>query len=449
LKDEFWTLTADQEVRVHLDRRGAYDINFVEPSVSLTDIANVYIATERQSPSREFVVRFDLTSDCYKGEAQPIWGEVILPNGLKAPLRVPDPVVPDSTGVYEIRFDFASAYPEVLDTPGRFTFILNAGSALSPDEASGERIPIATAQLVVEVGRGPFIADITPDPLVCEPGQPAQLRVEVGDHALATADSLHLRAFGAGEEVMLESAGDGVFEGDVSAICSALSDGLACSTEQDAIVRLRLTARLLNGTPLPPTERDTTVRIMAPDCPTPTPSPTPVPPPTPVPDSDVDGIKDPVDECPTQPGLSLFDGCPPPWWAWLIAGLVALGLLALLVFVVFPWIKVRTFAPPPKGYVLVCRGGKPEGPYSVHSAGMANRSNKVTVGGDRKKAHIYVRGLQPVEFYIVQQGDDVKVFGAGKGGALKGTFRTTPSDVSNSSPEVRLRIGLDNSKLKC
>lgn len=448
LKDDYWTLTADREVRVHLDRRGAYNIHFLKPDVSLTDIANVYLVTERQTPSREFSIRFDLTDDCYAGERQPIWGSVIYPDGRQEPLRIPDDVAPDSSGAYEIRFDFASAYPEVLAAPGRFTFILNAGSALAPDETDDERIPIATARLVVDVGRGPYVADVTPEPLICEPDQQLQLRVEVGDHALAAEDSLRLRAFGAGEEVILEAVEAGVFEGDVTDICAAFLSGLECSIEQETSLRLRLTAQMANGAPLPPMEYETPVQVLAPDCPTPTPSPTPTPPPTPIPDTDLDGIRDPGDACPTQPGIGLFDGCPPPWWAWLTAGVVMLALLALLIFVVFPWIKVHTLAPPPKAYVLVCRDGKPEGPYSVYSAGLAHRTNKVTVGGDRRKAHIYVRDLKPVEFYIVEQGNDVKIFDAEKG-ALKGTFRKTPGSVSTSSPEVRLRIGLDNTKLKC
>jgi hypothetical protein len=450
LKDDFWTLTSDREVRVHLDRQGAYAIHFLEPDVSLTDIANVYLVTERQSPSHEFVMRFDLTDDCHSGESQPLWGSVIHPDGQQESLRIPETVKPDAAGAYEIRFDFASAYPEVLDTPGRFTFILNAGSALSPEEeeTDTERVPIATTRLTVDVGRGPYVADVSPEILVCEENQSVSLRVEIGDHALAEADSIRLRAFAAGEEILLQSAEAGVFEGDMSDICTALLDGLACSTEQEDILHLRLAARLLNDASLPPVEQEVPIRVLAPDCPTPTPSPTPVPPPTPVPDTDGDGIRDPVDACPNQPGMVFFDGCPPPWWAWLIGGALALGLLALLILVIFPWVKVRTFAPPPKGYVLVCRNGKPEGPYSVYNAGIAHRANKVTVGEDRKRAHIYIRGLKPQEFYIVQQGDDVKIFDVERG-TLKGTFRKAPTSVSTSNSEVRLRVGLDNSRLRC
>ncbi len=448
LKNDYWTLTSDQEVRVHTDRRGAYSINFLEPNVSLTDIANVYLATDRQTPSREFALRFNLTDDCYGSEQQPIWGEVIYPDGKQESLRIFDSIVPDASGVYEIRFDFASAYPAVLDTPGRFTFILNAGSALAPNDTTSDRIPIAVARLLVDVGRGPYISDITPDPLICESGQPAALKIEIGDHTLASADSMRVRVFGAGTETALNTTSPGVFEGDVTDICTALISGLACSAEQETTLRARLTAQLLNGTPLQPTERDFPVRLLAPACPTPTPTPTPPPPPPPIPDTDGDGIRDPQDACPTRAGMALFDGCPPPWWAWLIAGLLAVGVLALFAFVLLPWMKMLIL-PPPKGYVLVCRSGKPEGPHNVYARGMAKRANRVTIGGDRKKAHIYVKNLEPVEFYIVKDGTDVKIFAAGKGGGMKGTFRPIPSDVSTSKSEIRLRIGLDNTKLKC
>lgn len=136
---------------------------------------------------------------------------------------------------------------------------------------------------------------------------------------------------------------------------------------------------------------------------------------------------------------------------WVSAILVALGLgllLALIIFFVFPWIKVRTFTPPPKGYVLVCRHGKAERILSTYSIGMSRRANRITIGGNRKKAHIFVSGLKPIEFYITGEEYIAKIFDAERG-VIKGTLRDIPTDITTSNMDIRLRIGLDQTKLKC
>lgn len=453
LKNDMWTIESDKPVKVHLDRRGAYRIYFEAPEVSLTEITNIYLATERQTPNREFAIRFTLSSDCYGSEPQPIWGDVITPDGLQTSLRIPEDLAPDSSGEYEVRFDFASAYPTIMETPGRFIFILNAGSALG-DDTGNTRIPIATARLIVDVARAPYIADIVPAPLVCGGGASSEVTVNVADCELAVADSIQVRAFGGGQEVQLTATSPGVFNGDLSAIYAALSSGTACDTRTDTTLRLRLTAQLKEGA-MVPVERDIPVQVVAPACTptptstaTPTPTPTPLPPtPTPCPDRDGDGFNDcGQDRCLELPGIALLQGC--PLWLFLIGGVVGLGVLAFIIFWLIPWIKVHTWGAPPKAFVLVCRKNKPEGVKGTYGIGIANRTDQIKIGGDRKKAHLYVNGLKPVEFYITGKGGEVKIFDAEKG-TLKGTFRDIPADVSTSNAEVKLRIGLDSGKLKC
>lgn len=89
-------------------------------------------------------------------------------------------------------------------------------------------------------------------------------------------------------------------------------------------------------------------------------------------------------------------------------------------------------------------------PKSVYEAGMSRRKSQVTIGGDRKKAHIYVPGLKPVEFRIERHKErDQVVLVDAESGSRKGTFADQPSTIRTSNPDVTLKIGLDRSKLKC
>jgi len=472
LKEDIWTIESDAPVSVFLDRRGCYRVNFVEPSVSLTDITNVYLATERQSPSRELVIRFNLLDKTGAAvvEPQPIQGQVIHPDGNEANLRIPADLTPDSEGVYEISYDFGSEYPDILDQPGRFAFIINAGSH---DERAEERIPIATARLLVDVGRCAYIADVSPSPLTCAPGATANPEVTVGDYDVADPSTIHVRVFGSDGDVKCSPDKPGAFSCDVSTLCAPLLGGLACSTEDSTTLRVRLVAQTIEGLPCT-SERDVPVQLVAPTCtptltptdtpvpPTPTPTDTPVPPtptpvpptptpmPTPIPDSDGDGFNDLVDSCPTTKGLAQFDGCPPPLWLLVLGGLLGLALLAFIIFWLIPYILIL-ITPPPKGYVLACRKAERRAtPKSVFQAGKSRRRSRVTIGGDRKKAHIYVQGLKPIEFRVERdKARNQVVLVDAESGTRKGAFADLSSTISTSNSDVILKISLDSSKLRC
>jgi hypothetical protein len=80
--------------------------------------------------------------------------------------------------------------------------------------------------------------------------------------------------------------------------------------------------------------------------------------------------------------------------------------------------------------------------------GKSKRTNKVTVGGDKKKDTIYVNGLEEKEF-VIERRDDRVVILDGQTGLVKATFSDrAPSIVATSVSSVTLRVGLED-KLKC
>ncbi len=448
LVDDVWTIETDEKVIVHLDRLGAYRINFESPKVSLTDVGDVYLAMERYSPSEPLVLRISLTDS--EGhpvlDQQPIYGKVIHPDGSEAELRIPADIQPDSAGIYEIQYDY-STYPKAMTDPGRYTFVIEAGEADPGKE--GERIPIARARLYVDVGRSVYISSIEPDSITCASGQEVPMTIHLGDIDTANMDTAHVRVFAGGKDLELTRNADNSFSGDVSSLCTSLISSLSCSTAETVKFRVRLVAQAPDNTILPPSEREVDVIVQAPSCtPTPMPTPTPLPPPTPtpIPDSDGDGWNDVTDQCINTPGVDQFQGCPIPWWAWLIGVVLAAALLAFMILFLIPWSVVH-ISPPPKGYIQVIRKGKREGsPKSVYSAGMSKRTRKVTIGGDKKKDTIVVKDLKPGEFFVDKQGDKVVLMSSK--GTRKGSFGDRgATQVNTSNPEVSLRISLDQTKL--
>lgn len=494
LKEDTWTILSDSPVTVFLDREGAYSINFLSPVVSLTDFTNVYLATERQTPSRELSIQFNLVDEAGKviADPQPIQGKIIYPDGHEEAWRIPDNLKPNSDGIYELTFDFAGAYPTILDEPGRFTFVINAGMA---DKLSAERIPITSAKLLVDVGRGPYIENITPQPLVCAAGKPAEISVTVGDYEMALPDTLRVRVFDSGEDVLLNPDSAGVFTGDVARLCAPRITRLSCGTEDNISFRIRLVAQLVDSYPFTPQERELPVQIKSDACPPPPDGDNdgipdasdqcPAEPgltqfngcpdgdsdgipdasdqcPTaagPVqfngcPDSDDDGFIDSLDQCPTTAGLALFDGCPIPWWIWTLLALLALALGAFVIFWLWPRINVRFFAPPPEVFVLACWRGGEKGPLNIRQIGQDKGTNRITIGGDTNKAHIFVDGLRkPVEFALTQSNKQVILLTfdeRGKETPKPLNLRTsTPIPINTSNTEIVLKIGIDRTQLHC
>lgn len=451
-RDDVWTVTSDAPVVVFLDRAGAYDIEFLAPEVSATDLTNQYLALDRHSPTQSLLVHLRLLDKAKQPllDAQPIRGRIVSPDGSTATLPISSNLQPNTQGVYEIPVDFASAYPTVLQTAGRFMLMFEAGLA---DEGGGTRLPIARADLLVDVGRGPYIANISPDPIVCVAGQPVNLTATIGDLDTARIETVHLRVFGAGREANLSPGGGDVYVGALDPLCKAALSTLGCDATQDTTFRIRLVAELQDGTVAPPTEYTVPVKAQQVACtPTSTPIPTatPTPTPTPIPDTDVDGLIDPDDECPLKaqwsPPFDRFGGCPPKSWLIALLGLAALGLLLLLVLYLVPALLVRTILPPPTGFVLVCKDGQAQGtPKSIHEAGIGARRRQVTIGSD---GHIRVSGVKPVELIVARRGGKTVVLD-GKTKVQRFELRAIPHRETIRDTDIVLLFGTEGPQLKC
>lgn len=455
-RDGQWTITSDADVQVITDRAGCYDVNFVEPPVSLTSVNNQYLGLSRVSPSLPIDFQIKLVDQQGQPflEPQPLVGMVYPPNGAPVDLPIPSGLTPNADGVYQFSYDLGAAFPATKDATERYRFRFQAGRA---NDAAETLIPIAQADLLLDVGRGPYIMEFEPDSFVCGAGQPTDVTVTVGDLDSAEPGSVQVRALGSGSEALL-SGSDATFTGSLDPLCAAVLTGLACDTTVNTEFRLRLTGRLADGSTAPAVERIIPVRADGAVCPTatppptPTPTPTSTPTPTPIPDSDKDGCNDLVDQCPNQPGWSFLGiagdrCCPPPIWLLVLFGLALVGILAFVILWLIPYIRVR-ISPPPKAYVMICRKGDRMGiAKSVFAAGMAAHKNHVTVGGDKKKDHIYVQGLAPGEFTVVQEND--KVLLQGKDGATKATFGPNQGEVSTSVADITLKHSLDQTRLRC
>lgn len=447
LKQQDWIVTSDQPVTVFLDRQGAYRVNFLAPKVTLSELPNLVFATEQHVPGQVLPIRFKLLDsiDATVLDAQPIQGKVINPDGQESPLAIPADLAPDGNGIYEIIFDPLLADPAVQDRPGRFTFIIEAGSA---DDAAGQRIPITSARLLVNIGRAPFIDSITPQPVICASGQPVEVMVTIGDLEMGLSDSLRVRVVGEGANVQLTSDGANTFSGDITELCTPLIANTSCATQGDRIIPIVLSGSMHDGAPMPINEGQMAVQVIAPACtatPPPPPTATPTPAPTAIPDSDGDGMNDVMDECSVEAGWQRFNGCPPPLWFW-IAIAVGVLIIAGLAWFLIPWLIVAFFRPPPKAFVLVCKtGDRQASPKATYSVGMRNRTNRVTIGGDKRRAHIYVAGLKPIEFMVVQQGNQVLLLD--ENGTRKSAFSERENTVRTSQADIRLKISLDRQRV--
>lgn len=456
LKDAQWQIASTQEVKVILDILGAYRVNFTNPAVNLGNITNRYSAIGQQTPKQPLNIQFNLLDETGQPilEPQPIQGAVILPDGQKVHLPVPPNLTPDAAGLYTLPFDFVAAYPAIASSPGRFTIQIDAGSA---DNTAPQRVPIAQAQLLVDVGNGPHLANTDPQVIDCTSSTSQPVSVQVGDYALAAPNSVQVTVFGGGKDVVLTDSGSGAFAGDLAPLCQALLANIPCGTQSTLPFQIRMTAQMADGSPLQAMERVLPAQAAGAACPqaavtlaatvTKIPGVTPTAPAPVVQDQDNDGIPDAYDKCPTQGGFATFGGCGVPAWLWGLLAVIILGLLALFYLFIFPWFKVNFISPPPKGYVLICRQGDPMPmARSIYSVGMSRRVSRVTIGGNQKKDTIYVKGLAPSEFVVEKQGDSTVLISPKNPGK---TFKDLPDMISTSQNIVTIKFGLDQTKLRC
>lgn len=451
-KGQFWKLQSDWVTNVFIDRLGAYQIQINSPEVTSLGLNNVYLVKDSQTPRQEFIIRFKLVDNDGEAvlEAQPIWAEVTLPDGVLAQIPLLTDAKPDANGFYEMRFDLPTIYPYVGDRFARFVFVIHAGSA---GERLLDAIPIASARLLVDVGPSPFIQLLNPARIECAPGAAQKIQVTIGDYRSVISGTLAAVVSSPLADIAL-SGENGDLRGDLSELCQGLLAQHTCGQQGEEIFTLNIDAELREEHPFQPIERLIPVQLIAPEC-TPLPTQTgstfilPTPRPTQVPDVDGDGYDDLSDACPAQTGMNLFNGCPAPTWFWVTGVGLLVGLLAFLWVVVWPRFAIRYISPPPDVYIAVCTRDAPTPViYSVREAGVKRRSIRVRVGGDSKKADIYVSGLKPVEFTIDGRGDKVVLLDAIKG-ETKAVFRQLSAEkVASSNPGVRLWVAGKRSSLE-
>lgn len=451
LKDQFWTVRSSWVSTVFIDREGAYKIEFISPDTTPTDINNVYLVSERQTPREAFDVAFRLVSD--EGEVvlepQPIRYEILFPNAPEATIIQPIIADIDDEGVYRVEFDLPTIYPYVGSEFERFVFIIHAGSA--GGEADDE-LPIATSRMLVDIGPKPYVQLISPSRVICSPGRSSRLLVTIGDYQQIVTDTLKITV--SSQEGSLDLGGEaGEFRGDLSDLCDPLYAELACGETGQAAFVLNVQAQLEGDQPQELVEKELEVSIESVLC-TATPVPTtaaivlPTPKPTSIPDSDQDGFNDLVDGCPEQKGWQIFEGCLPSKGTLL--GIIGILLIVIVLFVIFvwPWLAVRTVSKPPEVYVLVCRKDAPKPELvSISELGVSARSSRIKIGSDERKAHLVISGLRSIEFVIGEKEDKPTLMDF-RGEPIVTIRQLTPEKVSTSNPEVKLWMASKRSALE-
>lgn len=400
-RGQYWTVSTTKDTTILLDRQGSYRVNLLSPAFTASPTANLYKITERQSPTDEIRVRFNLLDEDNNPilESQPVSGSLILPDGKTTALKDLAALRPDSGGVYDFGLMLSSLYPAIEDSPGRFTIILNAGTVADTGTSAK---PVASVNIQMDAGKLPYIRSAAPLPVTCEPSQPFLLRVSVGDYDTVLEGSISVTLTYKDTLLIMEQKEPGIYQADLQQFCSTLIRQQVCSTQQNYNLSIQLDAQIAENYPLETVTREIQAQALGPACtatPIPTLTPTLQPTGTPVPDSDKDGILDSQDRCPTQSGWGITDGCVP--WAGILTGLGALGLVGFTSTFFFRWVKVHTFGEPPSGYLLAVRDGKVElGPVDLHDLGMKRRASRLVVGSDSNLAHIYIPGLKSIEFYV-------------------------------------------------
>jgi hypothetical protein len=402
LKGQDWTLTADSDVTVLVDREGSYQISFIDPAAAPTDVLNVSQVVERLNPTLGVNIRFSLVDNELRAITDPqvIRAEIIDPTGKQSPLSSATNLLPGPDGVYNLRFDPAQIYPDIVDTPGRFVVILKAGLS---DLENPNSAPIASSRLIINMGRIPYIRSIAPSPLICEPNWKTDIRVGVGDYDAIQAESeLRVQVVAGDHVIELDKRDEGAYSGDITAICQTLLSEATCTGAQTVAISVQMLGQGLDNLSLPEISKDAKVQVNPPACtPTPIPSATPIasPVPTSIPDTDHDGVDNPVDRCPNIPGLGAPTGCPQAWKVILI--LLGIALLIVGRWVIWPRFKVRSVAQPPHAFLLILRDGKPiSEPVDLYGLGQNKHLSSFKVGSNALLCDIVVEGLRGVEFII-------------------------------------------------
>lgn len=444
LKGKSWTLTSTDDVTIFIDREGAYRINYISPETQSIDVTNVYQVQGRQSPSKEFIIHFNLLDSKGKPipEPQTIQGSVINPLGGLVSLPTLASVRPDSSGLYEFKYDLTSAFPNITNQTGRFVFILSAGIA---DDKTKEFIPVTTSRLIVNVGLIPYIRSIAPIPVACQPNQPFDFRVNIGDFSSAPQDSLKVRVFYGDTSINLVANNNenGAYTADLSPFCEQMIARQSCSYSQLVNLVVQLDANSQDGAPLTPVTKQIQAQIISPNCtvtPYPTATLTPAPSPTPVPGPLL------TEKCSGIQGFPSAGSCVS--WNFILWGAGILGFVFVSRVWVWPWVRIRTIMEPPAGFLLVCRDGKAlSAPISLYDLGKSKRTSRISIGSDWK-SQLILDGLRPVEF-ILERKSIITVIREPDQKEPFAYLDDTVKIIRTSDPKMILKACMDKNKLAC
>jgi len=442
LKAKSWSIISSTDVTVFIDREGAYQFSYITPATRAVDITNVYQVTERQTPSKDLVVHFNLLDSAGKPilEPQTIRGSVINPLGSVIELPTLASVRPDSSGLYEFKYDLKTAFPNILNQTGRFVFIFSAGIS---DDRAKDFVPVTSSRLIVDVGLVPYIRSIAPLPVACEAGQPFDLRVNVGDYSTAPQESLKVSVLYGSSSIYLDPKGAGTFSGDLTSFCGEMIARQPCSDSQLVKLVVRLDSNSQEDIPLPPVTREVEAQIISPKCTvTPVPSITPTPTPTFTPTPDI-GL---IQSCSGIQGVPRANSCL-PWSSFLwIGGILCLAYVSSVW--VWPWIKVRTVGEPPAGFILICREGKAiSKPISLYELGRSKRINKITIGSD-PKATIIVPGLKPIEV-VIERRSVLTIIREPNEREPFAYLDSNPKQIRTSDSKIVIKVSSDEKELTC
>ncbi len=452
LLENYWTIKSNKEVNVFVDFQGNYRFDILYPESDTSGVADSYFLKGKFSPKQAFKLRFNLLQE--NGDpvlrSQGISSSIILPNGQQITLSKVQQNFNEATGEYELTFNFSDIYPEIANNSGNFILLLNTNSTVGQ---TASQISIARVRIAIDVGPSPYIQFFMPKQIECIPNQSLPLDITLGDYQYAKPGSIVSSASYENVEVDFNAPTNGVISGDLSPLCESIYKTISCSGQSITNIQLKIYTELIDNKYPQVLYEKIPVRAIAPKCTAAivlpslsTVYPTPV---IKLIDTDKDGLEDSHDQCPQTSGWSVFKGCPPGSWVWLVILFIFMVMVFGAVILSLPRLQVFWMAKPPAVYVAVTRLGKVVVDVTnVKDVGIKYKTNEVKIGGDPNRAHIFVSGLMPVEFVIVERENKVYLNDV-RTGMARATFRALVSQtISTSHQEIAVWICINPIVLK-
>lgn len=450
LKGQYWTIESTEEIEIYFDRQGSYWINFIEPVVEPPEVKNNFTAVDSHNSYTDIDLKINLiqADGTPITSPQPFRGKVIYSDGTERAIRTPNLIEPDPNGVFAASLDLEKDFPGIYGTKGYLTIVIDAGSG---NPLGPEWVPITSARLFMELVPGPTIQSIFPSTIKCYPSQPNNFTLRIDHYDTLDSDSMMARVYDDNDEVQLEYLSNGEFTGNLEILCAQLTQDLDCSIQDSSTFHLEISGQNVDDSHEVVLNRNLPVELYAISC-TPTPPPptitlappTQTPTPASVPDTDGDGLLDPEDECDSEPGWKIFNGCPLPRLTFLACIIPASGMVIIILIIIVLVRRLMKRLTPPNGYVMACKQDNIVlEPISIFEIGKRYRTNRVTIGGDQKRAHIFIRKLQPLEFVVVERDENIYILNAKTSKIVETFSALSARKVLTSTDDVNLWIGMN------